>query len=314
MVHRQANFFYKSSDSNQILCRSVIKYIICTIATDIMNNIFKKGLTGLLTPRRVLVVALAVLAVGIIVSWRNMAHAGGHSSSGYTYAPGRGDTINVAIAYSPMSLYRYGDTLGGFNYEMMREMATMYGDKFKFFPVTSVSESLDRLERGDYGIVVADIPVTTSLKERFRMSVPVYTDRLVLVSRDTAVTTPLQLAGKEVWAVAGSPAAERLENLSREIGDSIHIHDTHTYNAEQLVMLVNAGEIGRAVVNQEVAQRLRPECPDIRISAQVSFSQFQSWIMNKDSGALADTIDAQIDRFRNTAAYTSLAQKYGLED
>lgn len=279
-----------------------------------MSNIFKKGLSGLFTPRRVLVIALAVLAVGIIVSWRNMAHAGGHSGSGYAYVPGRGDTINVAIAYSPMSLYRYGDTLGGFNYEMMRDMAAMYGDKFKFFPVTSVSESLDRLERGDYNIVVADIPATASLKERFRFSVPVYTDRLVLVSRDTTVTTPLRLAGQQVWAVAGSPAAERLENLSREIGDSIDIRATHTYTAEQLVMLVNAGEIERAVVNQEVAQKLSPECPDVRISAQVSFSQFQSWIMNKDSGALADTIDAQITRFRATPAYTTLARKYGLEE
>ncbi|MDE6038296.1 MAG: transporter substrate-binding domain-containing protein [Duncaniella sp.] len=275
-------------------------------------NIFGKGQSRILTPRRVMVMALAVLALGIIVSWRGMSHP--DSGAGYAYAPGRGDTINVAIAYSPMSLYRYGDTIGGFNYEMMRDMASMYGDKFKFFPVTSVSESLDRLEQGDYDILVADIAATASLKERFRFSVPVYTDRLVLVSRDTTATTPLALAGQQVWAVAGSPAAERLANLSREIGDSIHIQDTHTYTAEQLVMLVNAGEIERAVVNQEVAQKLRPECPAINISAQISFSQFQSWIMNKNSTTLADTIDAQIERFRHTPAYTTLTRKYDLND
>ena len=200
------------------------------------------GHKGFLIPRRILVIALAILAVGIIVSIRHMHTSG---NAGYEYQRGRGDTINVAIAYSPMSLYRYADTLGGFNYEMLRDMGHMYGDKFKFYPVASVSESLDELSRGKYDILVADIPVTASLKERFRLSVPVYTDRMVLVSRDTTITSPLQLAGQSVWVVAGAPSVERLENLSREIGDSIDICDSHTYTAEQLVMLVAAGDTAR---------------------------------------------------------------------
>ena len=113
------------------------------------------GHKGFLIPRRILVIALAILAVGIIVSIRHMHTSG---NAGYEYQRGRGDTINVAIAYSPMSLYRYADTLGGFNYEMLRDMGHMYGDKFKFYPVASVSESLDELSRGKYDILVADIP------------------------------------------------------------------------------------------------------------------------------------------------------------
>ncbi len=265
---------------------------------------------GFFIPRRVLVIALAILAVGIIVSVRHMHTSG--NGAGYEYQRGRGDTINVAIAYSPMSLYRYADTLGGFNYEMLRDMGKMYGDRFKFYPVASVSESLDELERGKYDILVADIPVTASLKERFRFSEPVYTDRMVLVSRDTTITSPLGLAGEEVWVVAGAPSVERLENLSREIGDSIDIRDTHTYTAEQLVMLVSAGEIPRAVVNRAVAERMLAEYPEVKISTHISFSQFQSWIMNKNSATLADTIDAQIGRFKQTPEYQSLIEKFNL--
>lgn len=264
--------------------------------------------TGIFTPRRIMLIALAILAVGVIVTVRHMHTSG--SGSGYEYQRGRDDTINVAIAYSPMSLYRYADTLGGFNYEMLRDMGAMYGDKFKYYPVASVSESLDKLSQGVYDILVADIPVTASLKERFRFSVPVYTDRMVLVSRDTTITSPLGLAGKSVWVVAGAPSVERLENLSREIGDSIHIHDSHKYTAEQLVMLVDAGDIPRAVVNQEVAQKMQSEFPDVHISTHISFSQFQSWIMNKDSSRLADTIDAQIERFKLTPDYTQLVEKW----
>ncbi len=266
------------------------------------------GHKGFLTPRRLLVVALAILSVGIIVTVRYINASGSHA--GYEYERGRDDTINVAIAYSPMSLYRYGDTLAGFNYEMLRGMSAMYGDKVKYYPVSSVSESLDRLSDGVYDVLIADIPVTASLRQRFRFSEPVYIDRMVLVSRDTTVTTPLALAGKQVWVVAGSPAAERVGNLSREIGDSIVIHDSHKYSAEQLVMLVSAGDIPMAVVNEEVAHRLHEEYSDLHVDTKVSFSQFQSWIFNKRRTALADTLDAQIERFKLTPQYKELLDKW----
>lgn len=263
-----------------------------------------------LSSKGILIAAVAILAVGILVSIRHAKN----SQALYNYLPGRGDTINVAIAYSPMSLYRYEDTLGGLNYEMMKEMAAKYGDAVKFFPVTSVSETLDRLESGRYDIVMADIPVTASLKERFRLSVPVYTDRMVLVSRDTVETTALELAGREVWVVKDSPAAERVANLSREIGDSIHVHTTTDYNAEQLVMLVAAGDIPAAVVNRGVAVKLQPDFPDVRISAHISLSQFQCWFFNRNDTVLADTVDAQIERFRLTPEYASLMVRWMEEE
>ena len=58
------------------------------------------GHKGFLTPRRLLVVALAILSVGIIVTVRYINASGTHA--GYEYERGRDDTINVAIAYSPL--------------------------------------------------------------------------------------------------------------------------------------------------------------------------------------------------------------------
>ena len=255
-----------------------------------------------------LVAALAVLSVGIIVTVIHFKAS--DTRPGYEYERGSNDTINVAIAYSPMSMYRYGDTLSGFNYEMLREMSAMYGDKVKYYPVASVSESLDRLCEGEYDVLIADIPVTASLRERVRFSVPVYIDRMVLVSRDSSVTSPMELAGRQVWVVEGSPAAERVENLSREIGDSISIHDSHKYSAEQLVMLVAAGDIPMAVVNEEVAHRLHDRYSGLHVSTHVSFSQFQSWIFNKEDSIVADTLDAQIQRFKLTPQYKALLDRW----
>ncbi|MDE6417823.1 MAG: transporter substrate-binding domain-containing protein [Duncaniella sp.] len=262
--------------------------------------------------RRLLAVILAVIAVGVVASVTYYKDAAKHPT--YKYTNAGGDTLTVGVAYSPMSLYRHGDTLGGFNYELMRELSEAYRFPVKFYPVASVDEALSCLDRGKFDVVMADIPAFASQKESYRFTVPVYTDRQVLVTRDSTISSPLMLAGKEVWVAAGSPARQRLENLSREIGDTIIVTTYPGASAEQLVILTAKGEIPRAVVNQEVARSLSHTYPDIRISDNISFSQFQSWILNRDSVALQDTLDARIERFKETPAYTALVSKWLTSD
>ena len=260
------------------------------------------------TTKWIIVVALAIIAIWAIASWLGYKNEANHP--GYEYARAEGDSINVAIAYSPMSMYRYGDTLGGLNYEIMRGIAHMEGDKVKFYPVVSVSEALEKLRAGVYDVVMADIPTFASHRKLYRFTEPVYTDRQVLVSRDTTVTSTLALAGKPVWVVEGSPAVERLENLAREIGDTIPLHISNDYSAEQLVIMTARGTIPRCVVNELVAQSLQAEYPEAKISTKVSFNQFQSWILNKNDSVLADTLDAQITRFKLTPEYAALIAKW----
>lgn len=259
-------------------------------------------------PRGGIILSLALMAVGILVTVKSCSSP--VVGNGYEYVRGSGDTINIAIDYSPMSLYRYGDTLGGFNYTMMKEMAAIYGDKIKFYPVASVSDALADLEDGKYDIVVSDLPVTAVQKEKYRFTEPVYLDKQVLISRDTTLRTALDLAGKNVWVVAGSPAQERMENLAREIGDTIIIHSDAEHNAEQLFMLTATGDVKAAVINEDIATKLAQEHPEVQITTPVSFNQFESWVVNKDRKVLADTLDARIRRFKNTPQYAALVRRY----
>ena len=56
-----------------------------------------------------------------------------------------------------MSLYRYDDTLGGFNYDVIREIARQKGLPLKFHPLTNISQGLDGLDSHKYDILVADV-------------------------------------------------------------------------------------------------------------------------------------------------------------
>lgn len=226
-----------------------------------------------------------------------------------------GDTIDVAIEISPLAYHMDGDTVAGLDYDIMRAICRAAGRPVSFHVFAPLDYALSGLEEGVYDVVISSIPATTTAKDRFRLSEYVYLDRQVLVQLpDSAnyVAAPEDLAGKTVWIATGSPFARRIENLSAEIGDSIHVEMIEGYTAEHLVMLVARGEIPRAVVNSGLAHKMKKEFyPDLDIATPVSFTQFQSWILTPNDPQLADSLDVWIKRFRDTPAYTSILHRHG---
>ncbi|MCM1336309.1 MAG: transporter substrate-binding domain-containing protein [Candidatus Amulumruptor caecigallinarius] len=256
---------------------------------------------------------LLVAAVALMLMLRECSMAQNGSAR---HRPAGGDTLNVAIEYSPMSLYRYADTLGGFNYDVMRAVATEAGMDVKFHPLTTVSQALEGLREGRYDVVVADVANTVDMQSQVRFTEPTFLDRQVLVQlRDSVtgkppVSSQLQLAGDSVWVPDDEAFRGRVEALAREIGDSIHVIALPEYGAEQLVMLTATGQIPRAVVNEAVARKLAARYPGIDTSVGISFNQFQSWIVSPSNTALADTLDAALRRFKTTPAYRTLLRRY----
>lgn len=226
------------------------------------------------------------------------------------------DTIHVAIEYSPLSLYTYNDTLGGFNYDMLRLIARKNNVRLKFYPVVTLSKSLAELKEGRYDIVVSDIPKTTEYQDSFLFTEPIYLDRQVLVqlkdsiSGKCRINTPLELAGDTVWVVAGSPFAGRIANLAREIGDTIYTVEEPIYASEQLFLMVATGEIKQAVINERVAELLAREYPSVDISTSISFTQFQPWVVNSRDKELCDSLNKWIDSIKGTPVYKSLEKRY----
>lgn len=255
--------------------------------------------------------ALLLIAVGAMWMLKVCSHPHGDGMRGD--APSGGDTIDVAIEYSPLTFYQLGDTIGGFDYDMMRVIGREGGIKFKFHPVSAIATALDGLRDGRYDIVVADAPSTAEMTDEFRFTEPAFLDRQVLVQRNdsaSVIGTALDLAGKRVWVPACSPAATRLANLAAEIGDSIRIMTDSLYGSEQLVILTATGEIDRAVVNERIARAMAADYPDLDISTGISFTQFQPWIMRRGDSVLAARIDTLLVRFKATPAYSDLHLRY----
>ena len=266
----------------------------------------------LLKPNMKVYIALLIVAVAAMVALYRCAGRGGNV--GHIAGSG-GDTIDVAIEYAPLSLYMYDDTLGGFNYDLLRLLEREEGLCVKMHPVVNLKESLEKLDNGVYDIVVAQVPATVEFKQRYLFSDSIYLDRQILVQLkdsvgNTKVKTQLDLAGKTLYAVGGSPAISRIHNLSRELGDTINVMPETRYGQEQLFLMVASGEIDYAVINYRIAESLSAQYPQVDISTDISFNQLQSWIMRKDDVVLCDSLNVWLRRIRKEPSYQETYSRY----
>ena len=235
------------------------------------------------------------------------------------YMRAGGDTINVAIEISPVSLSMSSDTIGGLYYDILNLIAKKYNVKFKFHKFVPLKFALESLENGLFDLVVANIPSTSELKEKFSLTEPIYIDHQVLVQNKNnvsgivGITNHYQLASDSVWVIAGSPFIERISNLKDELGcDTIYIIESPEYSSEQLVILVALGEIKQAVVNAAVAKSIIKDYPQLDINTKISFNQFQVWALNRNNHELEEKINRWIIEVKKTEEYLKLVEIYSI--
>jgi len=229
-----------------------------------------------------------------------------------------GDTLNVAIEISPIGISTRGDTLSGYYYDMVRMLALQHKRPLKIDGFTHLESVLDNLESGRYDVVIGDIAANSSLRERFLVTQPVRIDRQVLVQcRDSAgglrYPDQFSITGDTIHVPLNSPFKTRLQHLTRELGDTIYIVEDPEFGSEQLIIMVAKKQLPNAVVNSHLAEIMKDDYPWLDSSVEISFNQFQSWLLNKKDSILCDTIDSWITAFQQTPAAGQLRHRYNLD-
>lgn len=257
---------------------------------------------------------LLASALSVMLFMRNCTSPTWHVNEGRA----GGDTLNVAIELSPIGISTRGDTLSGFYYDMVRMIARNHNRPLKIDGFTHFESALDNLESGRYDIVIGDIATNGSLKERFLSTVPVLIDKQVLVQIPDTLgvlqfVNQLSLTGDTVYIPHNSPIRTRLEHLSRELGDTIYIVEDRELGSEQLIIMVAKGLLPNVVVNRRLAEIMSSDYPWLDSSVEISFNQFQSWLVNKRDSILCDTLDNWISGFMSTPEAKALKSLYNLD-
>jgi ABC-type amino acid transport substrate-binding protein len=98
----------------------------------------------------VLYVALLALSLFFMLSLRDCRISGAPATCTLDC-----DTVDVALLYSPMGYYVYADTLGGYNYDLLRDIASAEGVAMRFWPANDRYDALRMLENGRYDMFVS---------------------------------------------------------------------------------------------------------------------------------------------------------------
>lgn len=227
-------------------------------------------------------------------------------------------TLRASTEYNSLGFYVDGDTLSGFHYELINAFARAHGLKLSLTPEMSFEKRIQALEKGSIDIIACDLLATTQVKDSLMLTHPILQNREVLVQRKITtpadssrfVRTQLDLAGKTLHIVKGSPVSLRIHNLANEIADTIYIEEIEKYGPEQLVSLVAHGDIDYTVCNESIARSAADSLPQIDLSTAISFTQFYAWAVSKHSPVLLDSLNTWLEQFQKTKEYKQLYRKY----
>ena len=103
---------------------------------------------------------------------------------------------------------------------------------------------------------------------------------------------------------------DRINSLSREIGDTIYVVQDSVYGPEQLFMMVATGDIKYAVINESIARKMAATHPNVDISQAISFTQFQSLTLHKGNTQMCNDLNEGILKVKKDPRYKELLQRY----
>jgi membrane-bound lytic murein transglycosylase F len=233
--------------------------------------------------------------------------------------------INVLVDNNSISYFIYKGEPMGYEYELLQLLAQDLDVELRIKVTSGVEHAMDQLNRGEGDLLAFPLTVTKNRTEFVSFTKPQYNSFQVLVQRKPAnwrklsdeqineklIRNPVDLVGKKVSVIAGTSYAQRLENLSEEIGGDIDIVlDTLNAESESLIRKVALGEIDYTVSDHTIARVNASYYPNIDVSTVLSVAQHIAWATRKNSPLLLEATNNWLARVKRGPTFMVIYNRY----
>jgi membrane-bound lytic murein transglycosylase F len=231
----------------------------------------------------------------------------------------------VAVTdFNSTSYFIYRGEPMGFHYELLKAFADHLGLDLEIITGNRLEDAYDMLNSGQADLLAMGLTVNESGIKEIRFTEPIDNTRQVLVQHkphkwqtmsaslleSKLLRNQADMAGKTIYVQKGSPDAECLDSLAKEIGKQISVIEV-PYESEALIRLVDNGEIDYAVCDENVAMVNATYFADIDVRTPVSLTQDLAWgIRTANSDQLKEELNNWITNFRKTQSYALIYAKY----
>ena len=164
-------------------------------------------------------------------------------------------TLNSSISY-----FDYRGEPMGFQYELAKQFAQSLGLKLELKTAKNTTDLVDMLLAGEGDLIAYPLPVTKEFKDTLNFCGEDIITHQVLVQRNgnknqKAISNVTELIGKNVYVKPGK-YLDRLNNLNKELGGGIHIHEVanDSISIEDLIMQVSTGVIDYTLCDNDLAR------------------------------------------------------------
>ena len=233
--------------------------------------------------------------------------------------------LRAITTYSGTTYFLYRGRPMGFDYELLQMFAKDLGVELEIVIAKDENKLIEMLKSGKGDVIAYGYTITEERKKKIDFTEPLYLSHQVLVQRkpdnwrkmklhiihENLIKSPVELIGDTVSVKRNSSYAQRLINLSEEVGGKIHI-DTIPGNmtTDEIFKQIANGKIKYSIVDQNVASIYSSDYPILDISTQMSFSQRIGWGVRKKSEKLRDTLNDWLTNAKKTVDYHVIYNKY----
>lgn len=224
------------------------------------------------------------------------------------------DTLHAATLYGPTSYFDYRGQQMGFDYENVKRFAEDEGMVLDLKVAPSLQALLRMVNEGEADLAAYPIPAIEEYNKTVKHCghKEVTWQVLVQPKGKDRVSDVTELIGKTVYVEKDSKYHYRLTNLDKELGGGIIIVPINRDSliTEDLIEMVDHGEIPLTVVDSDIAELNKSYYPHLDIGMKISLDQYASWAVRNDCDSLAARLDRWEKRRDNSETLRAIYKKY----
>ncbi|PJX23646.1 lytic transglycosylase F [Psychroflexus sp. S27] len=233
--------------------------------------------------------------------------------------------LRAITTYSSTTYFLYKGRPMGFEYEMLERLAESLDLELEIIIAEDEDKLIEMLNRGDADLLAYGFTITEGRKKKISFTNALYNSYQVLIQRkpeywrqmklheikNELITDPIELSGDTISVKKESSYADRIKNLSSEIGEEIYIDPIPgSWSADKIIKKIAEGEIKYTVADQNIAFINASYYPILDISTKVSFSQRIAWATRQNNPELLKVVNEWIMNAKKTTDYHVIYNKY----